>query len=114
MAAASGVTLLASGVMAAVAPGESMFWISLALILLGLGWNFGLISGTAMLVDATNPANRAKMQGTIDVMVALSGATGGMLSGMVVANSSFAFLSLAGGVLSLILIPFVVWSNRKN
>ncbi|NKE06572.1 MULTISPECIES: MFS transporter [Mesobacillus] len=113
MAAASGVTLLISGIMAAVAPGESMFWITLALILLGLGWNFGLISGTALLVDATNPTNRAKMQGTVDVLVALSGATGGMLSGMVVANSSFAFLSLAGGVLSLVLIPFVIWSNKK-
>ena len=113
MAAASGVTLLASGLMAAVAPGESMLWITLALILLGLGWNFGLISGTALLVDATNPTNRAKMQGTVDVMVALSGASGGMLSGMVVANSSFAFLSLAGGVLSLVLIPFVIWSNKK-
>ena len=113
MAVASGVTLLISGVMAAVAPGESMLWITLALILLGLGWNFGLISGTALLVDATNPTNRAKMQGTVDVMVALSGASGGMLSGMVVANSSFAFLSLAGGVLSLVLIPFVIWSNKK-
>ncbi|MBT2636928.1 MULTISPECIES: MFS transporter [unclassified Bacillus (in: firmicutes)] len=113
MAVASGVTLLASGVMAAVAPGESMLWITLALILLGLGWNFGLISGTALLVDATNPTNRAKMQGTVDVMVALSGASGGMLSGMVVANSSFAFLSLAGGALSLVLIPFVIWSNKK-
>ncbi|MCM3572581.1 MFS transporter [Mesobacillus subterraneus] len=113
MAIASGITLLASGIMAAVAPGESMFWITLALILLGLGWNFGLISGTALLVDATNPANRAKMQGTVDVMVALSGASGGMLSGMVVANSSFAFLSIAGGVLSLVLIPFVIWTNKK-
>ena len=113
MAVASGVTLLASGVIAAVAPGESMLWITLALILLGLGWNFGLISGTALLVDATNPTNRAKMQGTVDVMVALSGATGGMLSGMVVANSSFAFLSLAGGVLSLVLIPFVLWTLKK-
>ncbi|WP_213367205.1 MFS transporter [Mesobacillus boroniphilus] len=113
MAVASGVTLLASGVMAAVGPGESMLWITLALILLGLGWNFGLISGTALLVDATNPNNRAKMQGTVDVMVALSGASGGMLSGMVVANSSFAFLSMAGGVLSLVLIPFVIWSNKK-
>lgn len=113
MAVASGVTLLASGVMAAVGPGDSMLWITLALILLGLGWNFGLISGTALLVDATNPNNRAKMQGTVDVMVALSGASGGMLSGMVVANSSFAFLSMAGGVLSLVLIPFVIWSNKK-
>jgi predicted MFS family arabinose efflux permease len=73
-----------------------------------------LISGTALLVDATNPTNRAKMQGSIDVMVALSGASGGMLSGMVVANSSYAFLSLAGGIFSLVLIPFVIWSNKSQ
>jgi MFS family permease len=114
MAVASGVTLLASGVLAASAPGESMLLLTLALILLGLGWNFGLISGTALLVDATNPSNRAKMQGTVDVMVALSGASGGMLSGLVVAHSSYGFLSLAGGILSLVLIPFVIWSGRTK
>jgi len=54
------------------------------------------------------------MQGTIDVMVALSGATGGMLSGVVVAHSSYGFLSLAGGILSLVLIPVVVWSGRTK
>lgn len=114
MAVASGITLLASGVLAAFAPGESMLLLTIALILLGLGWNFGLISGTALLVDATNPANRAKMQGTVDVMVALSGASGGMLSGLVVAHSSYGFLSLAGGILSLVLIPFVIWSGRTK
>jgi len=114
MAVASGVTLLASGVFAAFAPGESMLLLTIALILLGLGWNFGLISGTALLVDATNPANRARMQGTVDVMVALSGASGGMLSGLVVAHSSYAILSLAGGILSLVLIPFVIWSSRTK
>jgi MFS family permease len=82
--------------------------------LLGLGWNFGLISGTAILVDSTNSANRAKMQGTIDVLVALSGATGGVLSGVVVANSSYAALSMAGGVLSLLLIPVLIWSSTKK
>jgi MFS family permease len=114
MAIAAGVTLLAAGVLAAMAPGESMTLLTLALILLGLGWNFGLISGTAILVDSTNSANRAKMQGTIDVLVALSGATGGVLSGVVVANSSYAALSMAGGVLSLFLIPVLIWSSTKK
>ena len=114
MAMAAGVTLLVAGVLAAVAPGESMTLLTLALILLGLGWNFGLISGTAILVDSTNPANRAKTQGTVDVMVALSGATGGVLSGLVVANSSYATLSIAGGLLSLLLIPVLIWSSSRR
>ncbi|WP_210367416.1 MFS transporter [Bacillus sp. REN3] len=114
MAVASGSTLLASGLLAAFAPGESFMLLNIALILLGLGWNFGLISGTAMLVDATNIGNRAKMQGSIDVMVALSGASGGALSGMVVAHSSYAALSFGGGVLSLLLIPAVLWSSKSK
>lgn len=113
MAIASGVTLLAAGVLGAVVPGDSFILLTIALILLGLGWNFGLISGTAILVDSTNLSNRAKTQGTVDVMVALSGASGGVFSGVVVANSSFATLSVFGGILSLLLIPVVFWS-RKN
>ncbi|MDV2686072.1 MFS transporter [Alkalihalophilus lindianensis] len=113
MAIASGATLLASGILAAVAPPESMLGLTIALILLGLGWNFGLISGTALIVDATTPFNRAKIQGSVDVSVALSGAAGGAMSGIVVAHTSFMFLSYAGGFLALLLIPVVVWANRS-
>ncbi|WP_280772066.1 MFS transporter [Salipaludibacillus daqingensis] len=109
MAIAAGATLLASGILAAVAPTDSMLILTIALALLGLGWNFGLISGTALLVDATNPTNRAKTQGSVDVFIALAGASGGVLSGVVVAYTSYPFLSLAGGILSLLLIPAVIW-----
>lgn len=115
MAIASGLTLLLAGVVAAIAPGDSVFLLVVALSLLGLGWNFGLISGTALIVDSTEPSTRAKTQGTVDVFIALAGATGGAMSGMVVAGSSYEMLSLAGGILSLILIPVVIWSigNKK-
>lgn len=112
MSIASGITLLLAGVVAAFAPSDSMVLLIVALSLLGLGWNFGLISGTAQIVDATEPSTRAKTQGKMDVFVALAGASGGALSGMVVANSSYAALSLAGGLLSLVLIPVVIWSRR--
>lgn len=111
MAIASGITLLSAGIVAALAPGESLLLINVALILLGLGWNFGLISGTALIVDATEPSTRAKTQGTVDVFIALGGASGSAMSGMVVAGSSFEMLSFVGGILSLILIPIVIWSR---
>ncbi|MDF2680454.1 MAG: ydeG [Brevibacillus sp.] len=113
MAYVSGFTLLLSGLMAAWIPADSLGLLIIALALLGLGWNFGLISGTAIIVDATPAATRAKTQGTIDVLIALTGASGGALSGMVVANFSYASLSLAGGVLSLLLLPVVIWSRRR-
>lgn len=112
MSIASGVTLLFAGLLAAFAPSDSMVLLIVALSLLGLGWNFGLISGTAQIVDSTEPSTRAKTQGKIDVLVALAGASGGALSGMVVANASYAVLSLAGGLLSLLLIPVVIWSRK--
>jgi len=114
MAIASGATLLLAGLVSAFAPGDSMVLLVIALCLLGLGWNFGLISGTALIVDSTETSSRAKTQGTVDVLIALSGAAGGALSGMVVAGSSYATLSFIGGILSLILIPVVVWSRNIN
>ncbi|HZH58516.1 MAG TPA: MFS transporter, partial [Metabacillus sp.] len=114
MAIASGGTLLASGLVAALAPAHSMQLLILALVLLGVGWNFGLISGTALIIDSTHPSVRAKTQGSVDVLFALSGAAGGGISGMIVAHSSYAGLSLFGAILSLLLLPVVVWSRKKK
>ncbi|KKB33993.1 MFS transporter [Bacillus thermotolerans] len=114
MAVASAVTLLASGLLAAMGPADSIAALITALALLGLGWNFGLISGTAILVDATPPATRAKTQGAVDVWIALSGALGGVLSGVIMAGSSYSTLSLLGGTLTLLLIPIVIWSRQHK
>ena len=40
-----------------------------ALILLGLGWNFGFIGATTMLTTAHSPAERGRMQGLNDLIV---------------------------------------------
>lgn len=114
MAVASGITLLLAGLVAAFAPADSMLLLIVALCLLGLGWNLGLISGTALLVDSTEASTRAKVQGSVDVLIALSGAAGGALSGMVVAGSSYPVLSIAGGILSLLLIPVVIWCRTQK
>lgn len=114
MAVAAAATLLAAGLTAAFTPPDSMPWLVVALALLGLGWNFGLIAGTALVVDATVPANRARTQGTIDVLIALGGAGGGAMSGMVMAATSYATLALAGGTLSLLLIPVLLGTRRSR
>lgn len=114
MVVASGVTLAIAGFLAAYTPGDAMVSISIALILLGLGWNFGLISGTAMIIDATTIQNRAKIQGSVDVSVALAGSAGGLLSGIIVANSSYAFLSFIGAYLAILLIPLIFWVRYKR
>ncbi|GHF52646.1 MFS transporter [Streptomyces griseosporeus] len=107
IAAASGLTLLASGVLAGLAPGDSVGLLALALALLGLGWNQGLVSGTAIITGAVPLATRARTQGLVDVSIALAGATGGMTSGIMVAATSYPVLALTCGALALALLPAV-------
>ncbi|GAB7035122.1 MFS transporter [Streptomyces sp. NPDC021749] len=112
IAAASGPLLLAAGVLAATAPPHSVPLLATALVLLGLGWNTGLVSGTAMVTDALPPERRAAVQGLVDVGIAGAGAAGGLSSGLVVAAGGYPVLALAGGVLALAVLPAVGWSAR--
>ncbi|MEV6206122.1 MFS transporter [Kitasatospora sp. NPDC051914] len=112
LAVASGITLLAAGLLAAVAPGDGVVLLALALALLGLGWNFGLVSGTAIITDAVPLATRARTQGMVDVAIAVSGATGGLASGAVVDMAGYPALALGGGLLALAVLPAVAATAR--
>lgn len=84
-----------------------------ALILLGLGWNFGFIGATTMLAEAHAPHERGRMQGLNDLIVfggvtAASLASGGLMNcsggtpeaGWASVNlAMIPFLTLAGGAL---------------
>ncbi|MCJ7873644.1 MFS transporter [Phaeobacter sp. J2-8] len=103
LAAAGGVAL--SGVAL-----ENFF---VALILLGLGWNFGFIGATTMLASAHAPEERGRMQGMNDLIVfggvsVASLASGGLMNcsggtaqaGWTAVNLAMApFLLLAGAAL---------------
>lgn len=108
------IVLAVAGIIAALAQGDSLFWLITALMLLGLGWNFGLISGTTFIVNSTTIENRAKIQGSTDVAVALGGSFGSMMSGIVVAYSSYATLGLIGTMLALIVVPVVLYNVKTK
>ncbi|WP_103377182.1 MFS transporter [Streptomyces noursei] len=112
VAAASGVTLLAAGLLAMLAPPHSVAGLAVALVLLGLGWNLGLVSGTAWVTEALPPARRATSQGLVDVGIALAGATGGMASGPVLAAGGFPVLALVCGVLAAVVVPVAALGAR--
>ena len=59
--------LLVAGIVALLGITVTHFW--LALILLGLGWNFGFIGATSMLTDAQRPEERARVQAANDFCV---------------------------------------------
>ncbi|MEU3496416.1 MFS transporter [Kitasatospora cineracea] len=112
--AAAGLTLLAAGLVAALAPADSVALLALALALLGLGWNFGLVSGTAIITDAAPLATRARTQGAVDVAIAVSGTTGGLASGAVVDLAGYPVLALGGGLLALVILPALTTTATRT
>lgn len=107
MAIAGGSILLASGLLAAFAPADSLVALVLALILLGIGWNVGLISGSTLIVHGTRPDTRAATQGTVDVWYQIFGAGAGIFSGILMSATGFGVLAVIGGILALIILPAV-------
>ena len=107
MGVASGITLSLAAVVAMIAPPHSTFVLSIALSLLGIGWNFGLISGTTMIVDSTAISDRLKIQGTVDVFIALAGSIGGALSGIILGRFSYGTLGLLGVIVSRLLVVYI-------
>jgi MFS family permease len=109
---ATGLVILAGAGAVAIA-GVQLENFFIALVLLGLGWNFGFIGATAMLTGSHAPEERGRMQGLNDLIVfggvtLASFASGGLMncSGESVAEGwklvNFAmlpFLVLAGGAL---------------
>lgn len=71
--------LIGSGVVALSGLGLWQFWI--ALILLGVGWNFGFIGSTAMITDTYRPSEKNKVQGVHDFALFSFVAVGSLASG---------------------------------
>jgi MFS family permease len=114
IAVAAGVILLAAGLLAAWAPVDSVAMLVFALVLLGLGWNLGLVSGTTLVTNAVPLDTRARTQGMVDLGIALAGAGGGLSSGLIITATSYATLTITGGILGLLIIPIAAVAQRPR
>jgi len=105
------VSLLAAGLLAATpahfAPTSQVALLAVALALLGFGWNLGLLAGTTVITNSVPIATRAATQGKVDVVISVTGAAGGLSSGLVVETAGYPTLTLAGAVISFTLLTFL-------
>jgi MFS family permease len=111
----AGIALLFLCIVAALAGTDLLnFWA--AMFLLGVGWNFMYVGGSALLTECHAPAERAKTQAANDFLVfvtmAISSASSGVLlnkSGWEAVNyGSIPFLLLASGA-----TLWLMWQRRK-
>jgi MFS family permease len=105
-------TLLLACIAAPLSP--DVFPLAVALFLLGLGWNFCFVGGSALLSDQLSPLERSRTQGMNDLLVGLASATGSLGSGIVFAVSNYTVIAIVAGAIAL--IPFLMslfWIRRK-
>lgn len=73
--------------------------VTVALVLLGLGWSASTVSGSAMVSDLVTGNARVKVQGRTDTIMSLAGAAGGAAAGPVLALIGYAGVAWSAGVL---------------
>ncbi len=102
--------LVAAAVVAGTA-GHDEARVTVGLVLLGLGWSFGLVSGTALLAESLAADVRPRVQGVSDLVMNLGGAAAGALSGVVLAQAGFGGLNLFAAVFT---VPVFVLAVRAR
>jgi len=105
-------TLLLACIAAPLSP--NVLPLAVALFLLGLGWNFCFVGGSALLADQLSPLERSRTQGANDLLVGLASAIGSLGSGLVFAASNYTMIAIVAGVLAL--IPFfmsLIWIRKR-
>jgi MFS family permease len=83
--------------------------LSIALFLLGVGWNFCYVGGSALLSDQLSPQERAKTQGANDFLIGLATAAASFGSGLMFAGTSYIVIGIVGAVVSLVPMGLTGW-----
>jgi MFS family permease len=86
--------LFASSSMGHLVDTGSTGWMTVMLALLGVGWNFGVVGSSTMLVASVPSRLRPHAEGVGEVAMGLAAGAGAPIAGVVVAGGGFTTLSL--------------------
>jgi MFS family permease len=110
--AAGLATLAVAGFLAAFAPPDGGVLLTLALFLLGYGWNLGFVAGSTLLTRGLPLGERTRVQGVADGLVWSSAAVASLVSGVIVAGASYTTLGLLG--VALLVPPAMLLVARRH
>lgn len=103
------LALLLSALISGLAKADDAVTLGIGLFLLGLGWSFTLIAGSAFLTESVAPDVKTSAQGASDLVMNLSGAGGGALAGVIIGTLSYGWLCLFAAIPVTLL---AIWSLR--
>lgn len=81
----------------------------IALFLVGVGWNFLFIGGTALLTECYSPAEKAKAQGFNDLCIWGMVTVGAVVSGLLVHELGWVLVNYAVAPLVLVVLAGILW-----
>lgn len=96
-------------------PSMASYW--MALVLLGIGWNFLFIGATTLLHEAWTPAEKGRVQGINDTLVFSMSSIAAMSSGLLQASIGWKAINLVSLPVSALaggLIVFIMLQRRRN
>lgn len=93
--------------------GDSMVLITVGLFLLGLGWSFGMVAGSALLTHAAPDEIRTQVQGVSDTSMNLVAALGAAAAGPVMALWGYSWLAVIAAVVVVAMVVLVVTGQRR-
>ena len=106
-------TLIVACVAATLSP--NVLPLSVALFLLGLGWNFCFVGGSTLLADQLSVAERARAQGFNDLLVGMASAIGSLGSGLIFAAVGYEVMAFVSAALAVIpLVAAISWLQRRG
>lgn len=111
---AGALAICLAGILAGLGSATDTTMIAVALVLLGLGWNLGLVSASALLTDSTPAPARPRAQGYADLAMSFAGGTASLGSGLLLAHTSFALLAGVGAAIGLGLALMALMTRRRS
>jgi len=99
--------LLLSCFVSGTAAADDVSRLGMGLFLLGLGWSFTLIAGSALLSSSVDPTLKTSSQGASDLVMNLAGAGGGAIAGVVISSLNYGWLCAFA---SIPVIALALWS----
>lgn len=109
-----GALVLVAGVLAAVVAGYQPWLIFIGLFLLGLGWSFGLIAGSALLTASVPDGIRVAAQGLSDTLLSGLAAGAALTSGLIKQGWGFHWLANLAAALAMALAVAAVVVARQT
>lgn len=106
--------LLNAGCVVVALSGVELMHFSVALFLLGVGWNFMYTSGTALLTRCYRPAEKNKVQGFMDMCVFGVMITSSAASGALLFVNGWSVLNLLSLPFVLVCLVGAIWVARQT